>query len=81
MAPEMLAGKLYGKAVDFWSLGCILFEKMTGDPPFYANNRKKLYQMIMNKNPKFPSWISSCCNKLLKGLLDRNVERRLGSAR
>ena len=80
MAPEMLAGKLYGKAVDFWSLGCILFEMITGDPPFDANNRKRLYSMIMTKNPKFPSYMSSKCIKLLKGLLDRNVERRLGAA-
>lgn len=81
MAPEMLAGKAYGKAVDFWALGCVLYEMQTGDPPFDAINRKRLYQIIMTKNAKFPSWMSPACNKLLKGLLDRNVEKRLGAAR
>ena len=81
MAPEMLAGKAYGKAVDFWALGCVLYEMQTGDPPFDANNRRRLYQMIMTKNAKFPSWMSPVCNKLLKGLLDRNVENRLGASR
>lgn len=34
MAPEVLRGKPYTFAVDFWSLGCILFELLAGFPPF-----------------------------------------------
>ena len=58
-----------------------MFEMLTGDPPFYASNSKKLYQMIMTKKPKYPRWLSSECVSLMKGFLERNVERRLGSGK
>ena len=72
---------VYGPAVDWWSLGTLIFEMLTGDPPFDHKDRKKLYQKIMSENPKFPSYLTASCIKLLRGLLDRNVERRLGAAK
>jgi len=82
MAPEMLAGKPYGIAVDYWALGTLIFEMMTGDAPFgNKDSKKRLIQRIMNENPKFPAYLSASCVKLLRGLLDRNVERRLGAAK
>lgn len=80
MAPEMIAGSGYGKAVDYWSLGAILFEMLTGDTPFYAKDTKRLYRLILGNKPKFPRWLSRDCTSLLKGLLNRNVEQRLGAA-
>ncbi|BFZ54301.1 serine/threonine-protein kinase dbf2 [Savitreella phatthalungensis] len=38
MAPEILANKKYDKSVDYWSLGCILFECLAGFPPFSGEN-------------------------------------------
>jgi len=82
MAPEMISGTSagYGKAVDFWSLGVITFEMLTGDTPFYAKETKRLYRMILTSKPRYPSWLTSGCVNLLKGLLNRNVEQRLGAA-
>mmetsp|Transcript_44932 Transcript_44932/g.71759 ORF Transcript_44932/g.71759 Transcript_44932/m.71759 type:complete len:602 (-) Transcript_44932:1808-3613(-) len=80
MAPEMIAGNGYGRAVDFWSLGAMIFEMISGDPPFYAKDTKRLYKMILNQKPKFPSYLTGPCVSLLKGLLNRNVEMRLGAA-
>ena len=34
LAPEVLLKKGYGKAVDWWTLGCIIIEMVTGNPPF-----------------------------------------------
>ena len=81
MAPEMIAGggKGYGKAVDWWSLGTLLFEMLTGNAPFKAREKNKLYKKILTERVVLPRWLSADCVSLLKGLLERNVENRLGA--
>jgi len=44
LAPEMIRGDKYGKAVDVWSLGILLYEMLCGYPPFYDKNNDKLYK-------------------------------------
>lgn len=39
IAPEVLSGKSYSKEVDYWGLGCIIFEMVFGTPPFRARER------------------------------------------
>ena len=53
-------------------LGTLLYEMLTGDPPFYAPNSKKLYKKIMTTKPKYPRWLSGECHSVLKGFLERN---------
>lgn len=48
LAPEVLSGTPYGKCWDFWSLGCMIFELLESRPPFYDNNRKVMYNKILN---------------------------------
>lgn len=84
MAPEMIARKGYGRAADFWSLGCIAYEMLHGLPPFIRKRNegsKDLFRKIMTEKVKMPSGASADACKLLKGLLSRNVENRLGTAR
>lgn len=49
MAPEMIRGKAYNQAVDWWALGALIYEMVTGYPPFQHKNRKKLHQKILNE--------------------------------
>ncbi|KAK8801187.1 hypothetical protein WA158_001957 [Blastocystis sp. Blastoise] len=79
MAPEMIKGDGYGNSVDWWSLGCLLYQMFTGNPPFYNNNIKKLNVDIMTKQPKYPSYLSSSALSLLKGLLTKDPSKRLGA--
>lgn len=82
MAPEMVARKGYGKAVDFWSLGCIAYEMLSGTPPFQSHKGSKdLFRKIMCERVRMPDGISSAACKLLKGLLNRNAVARLGATK
>jgi ribosomal protein S6 kinase beta len=51
-APEVLSGQSnYGNGVDHWSLGIMLFDMLTGSPPFSGNNRKQVVESILKKKP------------------------------
>ena len=65
--------------VDFYSLGALLYEMLTGLPPFYSNNRDEMYYNIVNKEISFPNYLSNEAVKLLKGLLCKDPAKRLGS--
>lgn len=43
MAPEVVNKSPYSKAVDWWSFGAIIYEMLSGLPPFYTENREKLF--------------------------------------
>lgn len=80
LAPEVLKGQGHGLAVDWWSLGTLIYEMLTGLPPFYSQNINLMYQKILNGELRFPSFISAEAQSLLEGLLTRDPEKRLGSA-
>jgi len=48
MAPEVLRGKPYTYAVDYWSLGCILFEFLAGFPPFSGGTPDETWTNLKN---------------------------------
>jgi serine/threonine protein kinase len=79
LAPEVLKGQGHGMAVDWWSLGTLIYEMLTGLPPFYSQNINIMYQKILNGELRFPSFIGGDAQSLLEGLLTRDVEKRLGS--
>jgi len=79
LAPEVLKGHGHGTAVDWWSLGTLLYEMLTGLPPFYAQNVNVMYQKILGSELRFPSFISDEAKSILEGLLIREPTNRLGS--
>ncbi|CAI4221244.1 unnamed protein product [Auanema sp. JU1783] len=79
MAPEILMRCGHGKEVDWWSLGALMFDMLTGGPPFTAENRKKTIDKILKSRLTLPAYLSSEARDLIKKLLKRHVETRLGT--
>eukprot|EP01112_Ceratiomyxa_fruticulosa_P018548 TRINITY_DN594_c0_g1_i1.p1 TRINITY_DN594_c0_g1~~TRINITY_DN594_c0_g1_i1.p1 ORF type:complete len:439 (+),score=108.18 TRINITY_DN594_c0_g1_i1:321-1637(+) len=77
LAPEVLAGQGYGKAVDWWSFGSLLYEMLTGLPPFYSQDVQEMYRKIMSDKLVFPDFVSAEARQLLEQLLERDPEKRL----
>lgn len=80
VAPEVLEGKKYGKEVDLWSLGVILYILLCGFPPFYDESTTGLYRQIKKGQYDFPDpyWteISNGAKGVVKRLLTVDVAKR-----
>uniref|UniRef100_A0A665XBR5 non-specific serine/threonine protein kinase n=1 Tax=Echeneis naucrates TaxID=173247 RepID=A0A665XBR5_ECHNA len=84
MAPEIIRGKAgHGKSVDWWSLGILMFELLTGASPFTLegerNSQSEVSKRILRCDPPFPSMIGPTAQDLLKKLLVKDPHKRLGS--
>lgn len=79
LAPEIINGKGHSKPVDWWSLGILLYEMLVGLPPFYSENINEMYELILKTPLKFPSFVPSDAQGLLKCLLERDPGKRIGS--
>jgi len=79
MAPEIINAKGHGKAADWWSVGVLLFEMLTGDVPFRAKNRSLLQKEITSKKVKLPPYLTAEATNILKVLLERDQTKRLGA--
>jgi serum/glucocorticoid-regulated kinase 2 len=65
LAPELLLNKGYTKVVDWWTLGILLFEMLTGLPPFYDENTNEMYKKILTDDLIIPDEISRHARDLL----------------
>lgn len=79
IAPEVLKNQEYGTAVDWWSFGVVLYEMLTGLPPWYSHNREVMHKRILQSPLECPHYLSQEARDLLRGLLMRDPQRRLGS--
>jgi len=80
LAPEVLEGKEYGKAVDWWSFGTLLFEMLTGLPPFYDEDVQKMYTLKMTAQLEVPDYVETDAANLISRLLERDPLKRLADA-
>lgn len=78
LAPEILANRNYGKSVDWYNLGVLLYEFLVGVPAYYSDNLEKLYENIQSGPIQFPRGMSPEARDLISKLMIRNPMTRLG---
>ena len=70
---------MHSRVVDFYSLGCLLYEMLTGLPPHFSENREEMYRRILHNPVDYPRYLSINSKNILKALLTREPQNRLGS--
>lgn len=78
MAPEILLRLGHDKSVDWWSFGALMFDMLTGSPPFTAENRKKTIDKIISAKVYTPPYLTNEARDLIKKLLKKKPSQRTG---
>ncbi|KAK5608129.1 hypothetical protein CRENBAI_003840 [Crenichthys baileyi] len=81
MAPEIIKNQGHDFAVDFWSLGILIFELLVGSPPFSSSEPQKIYSKILDGELKFPSYLSEAAKSIISKLCRPRPGQRLGNTK
>lgn len=78
IAPEIILYQPYGKSVDWWAFGVLLFEMLAGQPPFDGEDEDELFTAITEQSVSYPKIMTKEAVSLVKGFLQKNPLKRLG---
>ena len=78
LSPEMLSKEGTTKASDIYGIGVILYQLITGNPPFYTNDQNLMFQNISKNKLKFQDYFSDEIKDLLKKMMDKDPKKRIG---
>uniref|UniRef100_A0A8C7ZK10 non-specific serine/threonine protein kinase n=1 Tax=Oryzias sinensis TaxID=183150 RepID=A0A8C7ZK10_9TELE len=79
MAPEVVNRRGHTQSADWWSLGVLMFEMLTGTLPFQGKDRNETMNMILKAKLGMPQFLSLEAQSLLRMLFKRNPANRLGA--
>uniref|UniRef100_S4REP5 Protein kinase domain-containing protein n=1 Tax=Petromyzon marinus TaxID=7757 RepID=S4REP5_PETMA len=74
---QILLGHPYGRSVDWWALGVLLYEMLVGQSPFYGTDEEQLFEAIRVHTPHYPRWLSEPSRDILTQF-ERDHSKRLG---
>jgi serine/threonine protein kinase len=80
MPPEVLLDQGYGRPVDWWALGVVLYHMLQRQCPFSGETADELYDAILTEEPQYPNTLPRTSADILRRLLERDPRQRLGSS-
>ncbi|KAK2459676.1 hypothetical protein APHAL10511_008321 [Amanita phalloides] len=81
MAPEILMEQRYGRAVDWWAFGVLMYEMLLGQSPFRGDDEDEIFDAILEDEPLYPITMPRDAVSILQKLLTKDSNRRLGSGK
>ncbi|ORX54823.1 kinase-like protein [Piromyces finnis] len=78
IAPEILIGSPYTRAVDWWTFGVLIYEMIVKEAPFSGEDDEEIFENIINTQPHYPSSMGKDAMTVCRGLLKKNPTQRLG---
>ncbi|KAJ1742122.1 serine/threonine protein kinase, AGC [Coemansia sp. RSA 989] len=84
IAPEVIKGVGHSSAVDWWTLGILIFEMLYGSTPFKGSNRNATFRNILKSDIVFPQppthqAVTASCKAMIRRLLTKSDKKRMGS--
>lgn len=76
---QILLDKRYGRAVDWWAFGVLIYQMLLQQSPFRGEDEDEIYDAILADEPLYPIQMPRDSVSILQKLLTREPEQRLGS--
>merc|ERR1711862_1022450 len=78
LSPEVILNEGHDWAVDYWALGVLIYEVVTGVTPFHSTFQTDMYKKLLTGHFNIPSNFTSNLEDLLKSLINVDQSKRLG---
>jgi len=78
LAPEVIKHRGYGKSVDWWTVGVLIYEMTAGNVPFHCKEHSEMYARIVKGSFKCPDYFSKELVEILNAILQTDTSKRYG---
>ncbi|KAJ2734777.1 Serine/threonine kinase [Coemansia sp. BCRC 34962] len=79
MAPEIVLEQRYGRAVDWWAFGVLIYEMILGTSPFHGEDENEIFDSILEDEILYPVRMSRDSVFICQALLEKDPSKRLGA--